>query len=101
MPPRKEKAPEGEKYAAWTQDVSAVLSHYGVDPAKGLSEAQVKQSRAKFGFNELDKEEGKPLWKLVLEQFDDPLVKARARGGARGGAGTRWARRVRACGARM
>jgi magnesium-transporting ATPase (P-type) len=42
--------------------------------------SQVAASRAKHGFNELDKEEGKPLWKMVLEQFDDALVKARPRG---------------------
>lgn len=31
--------------------------------------------RKDFGWNELEKEEGTPLWKLVLEQFDDTLVK--------------------------
>ena len=28
-----------------------------------------------YGPNELDKEEGTPLWRLVLAQFDDLLVK--------------------------
>ena len=33
------------------------------------------QQRAKYGWNELAKQPGKPLWRLVLEQFDDMLVK--------------------------
>lgn len=41
----------------------------------GLSAAEVEKRRQQYGFNELAKEPGKPLWKLVLEQFDDMLVK--------------------------
>ena len=47
----------------------------GSDPDAGLTAAQVTAARCVHGYNELDKEEGKPLWKLVLEQFDDALVK--------------------------
>ena len=46
-----------------------------VDPTKGLSDSQVLQKREEHGWNELDKEDPTPLWKLVLEQFDDTLVK--------------------------
>jgi len=52
-----------------------VLSILAVDGSKGLSSAEVQKRRAEFGPNELDKEEGTPLWKLVLQQFDDLLVK--------------------------
>lgn len=52
-----------------------VLSTLAVDGSKGLSSAEVQKRRAEFGPNELDKEEGTPLWKLVLQQFDDLLVK--------------------------
>ena len=31
--------------------------------------------QAEHGLNELEQEEGTPLWRLVLEQFDDALVK--------------------------
>ena len=53
-------------------------AHFGTSLAKGLTTSQVTAARARYGYNELDKEASKPLWKLVLEQFDDPLVKARA-----------------------
>lgn len=52
-----------------------MLKHFDVTEEKGLSAAAVEKQRAAFGFNELDKEESTPLWKLVLEQFDDALVK--------------------------
>jgi Ca2+-transporting ATPase len=52
-----------------------VLEHFGVEEHTGLTSAAVDKARAQHGFNELDKEEGTPLWKLVLEQFDDALVK--------------------------
>lgn len=58
-----------------TVEVDELCEHFGVDPAKGLSSEAVEQKRAEFGWNELDKEESTPLWKLVLEQFDDTLVK--------------------------
>jgi len=59
----------------WSVSTEAVLSAYGVEESTGLSDKGVAESRAKFGINELDKEEGTPLWKLVLQQFDDLLVK--------------------------
>ena len=84
MPPRKaakDVAPVEETatgtYPAWSKPLSAVTAYWGVDLATGLSSSAVATRRAKYGFNELKKEAGKPLWKLVLEQFDDPLVKVR------------------------
>jgi len=52
-----------------------VLATLKVDAAQGLSDSEVEKRRAEYGTNELDKEEGTPLWKLVLAQFDDLLVK--------------------------
>ena len=72
-----EEAPASGAYPAWARSVAEVESHWHVKVARGLSEAQVTAQRVQFGFNELDKEQSKPLWKLVLEQFDDPLVKVR------------------------
>lgn len=52
-----------------------ILEYYGTDPDRGLTESQVKKQQEKHGPNELPAEEGKPLWQLILEQFDDLLVK--------------------------
>lgn len=52
-----------------------VLDFFGTDLDKGLTEEQVKKYQDKYGLNELPAEEGKTLWQLVLEQFDDLLVK--------------------------
>ena len=80
MAPKAAKAPKAAAtFAPWTATAAATAEHHDLDPNDGLTASQVAASRAKHGFNELDKEEGKPLWKMVLEQFDDALVKARPR----------------------
>ncbi len=62
-------------FPAWASPVEKVASHHGVDLQEGLTETQVQTQRRRYGFNELVKQPGKPLWRLVLEQFDDMLVK--------------------------
>lgn len=52
-----------------------VADFFGTDLEKGLSPEQVKRLTEKYGPNELPVEEGKSIWQLVLEQFDDLLVK--------------------------
>ena len=69
------KSSKAKASAPWTMSADAVADQHGLDPDAGLTAAQVTAARAVHGYNELDKEEGKPLWKLVLEQFDDALVK--------------------------
>lgn len=49
--------------------------YFSVNTERGLSQDQVKKGREKYGLNELPAEEGKSLLTLVLEQFDDLLVK--------------------------
>ncbi|CAL1293915.1 unnamed protein product [Larinioides sclopetarius] len=58
-----------------TKTVEEILEYFGTDAERGLSESQVKNLQEKYGPNELPAEEGKPLWQLILEQFDDLLVK--------------------------
>ncbi|TMW59623.1 hypothetical protein Poli38472_004692 [Pythium oligandrum] len=65
--------PEAIRYEL--ESPTAVLNHFDVSEDHGLSSEAVEKQRAVYGFNELEKEEGTPLWKLVLEQFDDALVK--------------------------
>lgn len=62
-------------FVPWTRSAREVQEHYKVDAGWGLSAAQVAELRKSHGFNELEKEPGKPMWKLVLDQFDDTLVK--------------------------
>ncbi|CAL8148752.1 unnamed protein product [Orchesella dallaii] len=52
-----------------------VAKYFGTDPEKGLSTSQVKTNQEKYGPNELPAEEGKSLWELFFDQFDDLLVK--------------------------
>ncbi|CAF4053622.1 unnamed protein product, partial [Rotaria sp. Silwood2] len=59
----------------WTKTKEDVVNFYKVDEKLGLTEERVTQDLEKYGPNELPTEEGKPLWKLILEQFDDLLVK--------------------------
>jgi len=59
----------------YNKSVEQCLSSSGVKLESGLSDAQVAELSAQHGKNELNKEEATPLWKLVLDQFDDLLVK--------------------------
>uniref|UniRef100_A0A0K0E519 Calcium-transporting ATPase n=1 Tax=Strongyloides stercoralis TaxID=6248 RepID=A0A0K0E519_STRER len=59
---------------AHTKSPEEIKKFFGTSDG-GLSEEQVEQFREKYGFNELPAEEGKSLWDLILEQFDDLLVK--------------------------
>ncbi|PNH06672.1 Cation-transporting ATPase CA1 [Tetrabaena socialis] len=56
-------------------DVAQVAAYLSVDLDAGLSDSDVFKARSRYGRNELAPEEGTPLWKLILKQFDDLLVK--------------------------
>lgn len=62
----------------WAATVDAVADALDVDLGVGLSSEEVAARRERHGWNELQKEPATPLWRLVLAQFDDMLVKARA-----------------------
>jgi len=49
--------------------------YFRVDEERGLSPGQVEEYKKKYGPNELPVEEGKTIFELILEQFDDLLVK--------------------------
>ncbi|NXE69428.1 AT2A3 ATPase, partial [Calcarius ornatus] len=55
--------------AAHSIPVLDVLRRFGVSESCGLSPEQVRRNREKYGPN------GKSLWELVLEQFEDLLVR--------------------------
>ena len=66
-------------FPAWASEIELVVSHHDTDLQEGLTDHQVRSKWKKHGFNELEKQPGKPLWRLVLEQFDDMLVKVASR----------------------
>eukprot|EP01053_Blabericola_migrator_P000084 Blabericola_migrator_1__83@NODE_101_length_14318_cov_135_243281_g28_i1_p1_GENE_NODE_101_length_14318_cov_135_243281_g28_i1NODE_101_length_14318_cov_135_243281_g28_i1_p1_ORF_typecomplete_len1126_score187_17E1E2_ATPase/PF00122_20/44E1E2_ATPase/PF00122_20/2_7e57E1E2_ATPase/PF00122_20/5_8e03Hydrolase/PF00702_26/3_2e03Hydrolase/PF00702_26/5_8e53Cation_ATPase_C/PF00689_21/3_6e48Cation_ATPase/PF13246_6/1_3e19Cation_ATPase_N/PF00690_26/4_6e17Cation_ATPase_N/PF00690_26/3_4e02Hydrolase_3/PF08282_12/6_4e06 len=50
-------------------------SFFGTNPATGLNDQQVSIARAKYGANAFAEKEGKSLWALIGEQFEDLLVR--------------------------
>ncbi|KAI8811654.1 hypothetical protein BJ742DRAFT_796805, partial [Cladochytrium replicatum] len=60
--------------ASWTKSPSEVLKTLKVDEKNGLTKGEAKARGEKYGLNELPEEPGTPLWKLILEQFQDQLV---------------------------
>ncbi|XP_062895806.1 sarcoplasmic/endoplasmic reticulum calcium ATPase 2-like [Mobula hypostoma] len=61
--------------APHVRSVEEVLRHFGVNESTGLGPEQLREAREKWGPNELPAEEGKSLWTLVVEQFEDLLVR--------------------------
>ncbi|XP_041749408.1 sarcoplasmic/endoplasmic reticulum calcium ATPase 1-like isoform X3 [Coregonus clupeaformis] len=61
--------------SAHTKSASEVLENFSVNENTGLTLEQVKSNFEKYGPNELPAEEGKSLWELVAEQFEDLLVR--------------------------
>uniref|UniRef100_A0A7S4S3Y9 P-type Ca(2+) transporter n=1 Tax=Alexandrium monilatum TaxID=311494 RepID=A0A7S4S3Y9_9DINO len=53
----------------------AVMDFYKVNLQQGLSEAQVQEQRQRYGLNQLDEQEKKSLWELIIAQFEDLLVR--------------------------
>lgn len=68
-------APSG--YPAWAHSPEEVAEALDVDPSVGLSDEEVEARREEHGFNELEKPPAPSVWVLILEQFDDTLVKVR------------------------
>ncbi|XP_041095454.1 sarcoplasmic/endoplasmic reticulum calcium ATPase 1-like isoform X2 [Polyodon spathula] len=58
-----------------SKTVEECLAYFGVNEKAGLAPDQVKKNMEKYGPNELPAEEGKTIWELVVEQFEDLLVR--------------------------
>jgi len=59
----------------WAKSTDECLRYFDVDVSVGLSEAQVERNLKKYGPNELPAEEGKSLMQMIIEQFEDLLVR--------------------------
>ncbi|KAK6926877.1 Cation-transporting P-type ATPase, N-terminal [Dillenia turbinata] len=62
-------------FPAWARDVKECEDHYKVNREFGLSISEVEGRRKIYGFNELEKHEGPSILRLVLDQFNDTLVR--------------------------
>ncbi|EPS61486.1 hypothetical protein M569_13311, partial [Genlisea aurea] len=62
-------------FAAWAKDVKECEEHYEVSRDSGLSDVEVEKRRQIYGFNELEKHEGPSIFRLILDQFNDTLVR--------------------------
>ncbi|XP_018429702.1 PREDICTED: sarcoplasmic/endoplasmic reticulum calcium ATPase 1 isoform X2 [Nanorana parkeri] len=60
---------------AHAKTTEEALAYFGVNENTGLAADQVKKNFDKYGPNELPAEEGKTIWELVAEQFEDLLVR--------------------------
>ena len=61
--------------APWAKSTDEVAKFFNVDSNIGLSKDQVERNQKKYGFNELPAEEGKSLMQMIIEQFEDLLVR--------------------------
>ncbi len=50
-----------------------VLRYFNTS-SSGLTQAQVEKRAARFGFNELPEARGKSPWRMLLEQYMDPMI---------------------------
>lgn len=64
-----------EDFPAWAKDVQECEGKYLVSREYGLSAEGVEKKRQIYGWNELDKHEGPSIFKLILDQFNDTLVR--------------------------
>lgn len=64
-----------ETFPAWAKEVHECEENYQVNRKSGLSSEEVEKRRQRYGFNELEKHEGTSIFKLILEQFNDTLVR--------------------------
>ncbi|KAG2685669.1 hypothetical protein I3843_10G132800 [Carya illinoinensis] len=69
------KPSDREVFPAWAKQISECEKHYQVNKISGLGSEDVERWRKIYGFNELEKHEGQSIWSLVIEQFNDTLVR--------------------------
>ncbi|KAG2552807.1 hypothetical protein PVAP13_9KG485400 [Panicum virgatum] len=62
-------------FPAWARTPSECLAELGVSADRGLSTEEAAARLERYGPNELERHAAPSVWKLVLEQFDDTLVR--------------------------
>ncbi|GKV01074.1 hypothetical protein SLEP1_g13664 [Rubroshorea leprosula] len=64
-----------ETFPDWARDASECEEKHQVKRQFGLSSDEVEKRRQIYGWNEFEKHEGTSIFKLILEQFNDTLVR--------------------------
>ncbi|KAG1371632.1 calcium-transporting ATPase 4, endoplasmic reticulum-type [Cocos nucifera] len=62
-------------FPAWARSIQECEAEFGVSASEGLRSDEVLKRREIYGWNELEKHSGPSIWQLVLEQFNDTLVR--------------------------
>lgn len=62
-------------FPAWARTVEECQAEFKVTADHGLRSDEVPSRRTLYGSNELQKHSGPSIWQLVLEQFNDTLVR--------------------------
>ncbi|XP_052728644.1 calcium-transporting ATPase 4, endoplasmic reticulum-type isoform X2 [Vigna angularis] len=68
-------ASDREIFKAWAKDVRECEEHFKVNVKVGLNHEEVENRQKIYGLNELEKHDGQSIWSLILEQFNDTLVR--------------------------
>ena len=67
-------AAPGDPEPPWAIDAASVTGRLGVDPARGLTAAQVHRRRGIHGRNRLRERPPIPAWRILLEQFRSLVI---------------------------
>ncbi|KAI4383831.1 hypothetical protein MLD38_009628 [Melastoma candidum] len=70
------ESPSGKEiFPAWSKSAEECEEYYQVKHQFGLSSAEVEKRCKIYGYNEMEKHEGVSIFKLILDQFNDTLVR--------------------------
>ncbi|KAM7522264.1 hypothetical protein LguiA_012166 [Lonicera macranthoides] len=69
------KQSSSEVFPAWAKDVQECEEKFQVNRQYGLSAEEVEKQWQIYGWNELEKHDGPSIFRLVLDQFNDTLVR--------------------------
>ncbi|WOL01946.1 calcium-transporting ATPase 1, endoplasmic reticulum-type-like [Canna indica] len=70
-----EREPSTTSFPAWARTVEECEAEFKVSAEYGLRSDEVLRLQGIYGLNELEKHSGPSIWQLVLEQFNDTLVR--------------------------
>ncbi|KAK9290155.1 hypothetical protein L1049_008321 [Liquidambar formosana] len=69
------RALDGGVFPAWAREFKECERYYEVSAKSGLRSEDVEKRRATYGYNELERHEGPSIWSLILDQFNDTLLR--------------------------